>query len=54
MQQEKELDEQEIAMFIRYAVEEEQLQAVIDSKNDAALKFFLHDTWIKFQEEQEE
>ena len=40
MKKEMEMDEQDITMFIRYAVEEEQLQPLIEGKNNAALKFF--------------
>lgn len=51
MQKQMDLNEQEIAMFVRYAVEEEELQAIIESKNDAALKLFLHAVWFKFREQ---
>lgn len=44
-----ELSEEEILQLISFAVEEPNLQMIINSENEEQLKFFLHDTWFKFQ-----
>ena len=42
------LSEVDMRKLIALAVEEEDVQVVIDSGNDARIHFFLQDTWIKF------
>lgn len=42
------LSEDEMRKLIALAVEEREVQAVIDSGNDARIHFFLQDIWIKF------
>ncbi|MFD0977591.1 hypothetical protein [Salinimicrobium gaetbulicola] len=42
------LSETDMRKLIALAVEEGEIQAVIDSGNDARVQFFLQDTWIKF------
>lgn len=49
MLKEMKLTEEEIARLISLAVEENNVQLVIDSNNDNRVKFFLLDTWLKFQ-----
>lgn len=50
MLEEMKLTEEEIRRLISLAVEENNVQLVIDSNNDNRVKFFLLDTWLKFQE----
>lgn len=42
------LSEADMRKLIALAVEEREIQVVIDSGNDARIQFFLQDTWIKF------
>lgn len=49
MQEELELSEMEIVHFINYLIEDTSVQAVIESKNEDQMYFFLHDHWIKYQ-----
>ena len=43
------LSDQEIGQLVSFAVEDVNLQKLINDKNDARIKFFLHDAWIKFK-----
>ncbi len=49
MKKNMELSDEEILQLINFAVEEPNLQSIIGSGNEEQLKFFLHDTWFKFQ-----
>lgn len=50
MLEELEIPENKLQLFIDYLLENNSLQNMIDSNNDARMKFYLHDNWIKFRE----
>ena len=43
------LSDQEIGQLVSFAVEDVNLQGLMNDKNDARIKFFLHDAWIRFK-----
>lgn len=46
-----EIPEDEIQLFINFLIDNEDLQAIINSKNESHVHFFLHENWISFQED---
>ena len=53
MKKSLELSDEEVRTLISLAVEESEVQLVIDSNNSDRVKFFLLDRWLKYQREQE-
>ena len=49
MIKEMEISEEESNMFISFLVEQDSLQAVLDTQNENRITFFLHDEWLHLQ-----
>lgn len=49
MQKRMQLTEHEIRLLINEVIEQDQLSAVIESKNSAQIEFYLEDQWIKLK-----
>lgn len=49
MKKSMQLTEQEIRFLINHVIEDQQLNAVIESKNSAQMEFYLEDQWIKLK-----
>ena len=50
MQEYMELSSGEIALLIDFMLEREELQRLVEQKNDAEIKLFLHDSWFRLSE----
>ncbi|UZH54475.1 hypothetical protein JRG66_10850 [Salinimicrobium tongyeongense] len=48
-----ELTSAEAALLIDFALEKKQLPALLEEKNDAAIKLFLHDFWFHLSKRME-
>jgi hypothetical protein len=53
IQNSMDLTDQQMGRLIYLAVDEEEVQMVIDTKNDGRMQIFLLDTWIKFKQPEE-
>lgn len=49
-----ELSDEDIGLFLYYLVDQHKLQNLIDQNQDAKLKFFICDSWIKFKKQRSE
>ncbi|TXD93768.1 carboxypeptidase-like regulatory domain-containing protein [Gillisia hiemivivida] len=53
IQNSMDLTDQQMGRLIYLAVDEEEVQMVIDTKNDGRMQIFLLDTWMKFKQPEE-